>query len=419
MPKLSLYREQRGKDYEFFDRRISEMFTVGAATVLVHKYLGPKDQGETKDATQPQYANQSVLNIQDLLYLENRDRSYDTTVYRLRIHHSMQNVDFDLTQFGLFLNNDTLFGTVHKNDCYDTLGRLLMSGDVIELPYLREFHPLNETEIQASLRRYYVVQDTANAAEGFSPTWYPHLWRVKCEPLVDSQEFKDILNKPQDQTNYLGNWSPMPEYYQGDKITFGNKNYVATKDVPAGIAPGTEQGQEYWQLDGEQSLGEMFSTYSKNIEINNAILAQAEAEVPKSGYDVTPFYIVPTDDAGEVAVDLTPRPQDDRYRLGYLTRDGMPPNGAPVSAGVIFPEDPNDGDFCLRLDFMPNRLFRFNGRNWIKYEDAVRTDITPRQDNDTQHYGFYNNSANVATADRGDIPSRQSLSQLLRPKDDH
>lgn len=418
MPKLSLYREQRGKDYEFFDRRISEMFTVGAATVLVHKYLGPKDQGETNDATQPQYANQSVLNIQDLLYLENRDRSYDTTVYRLRIHHSMQNVDFDLTQFGLFLNNDTLFGTVHKNDCYDTLGRLLMSGDVIELPYLREFHPLNEIEIQASLKRYYVIQDTANAAEGFSPTWYPHLWRVKCEPLVDSQEFKDILNKPQDQDNYMGNWSPMPEYYQGDRITFGNKNYIATKDVPAGIAPGTEEGAEYWQPDGDQTFADMFSTYNKNIEINNAILAQAEVEVPLSGYDVTPFYIVPTDESGNVAVDQTPRPQDDVYRLGYLTSGGIPPNGAPVTAGVSFPENPNDGDFCLRLDFMPNRLFRFNGRNWAKYEDAIRTDITPSDVNKTQHYSFYNYSANVSTAS-GNVSGRQGLSQLLRPKDDH
>jgi hypothetical protein len=131
MPKLSLYRENFTNDYKWFDRRISEQFTVGCATVLIHKYVGPVNQGTSNDATQPDYLNQSVNNIQDLLYLENRDRKYDTTVYRLRMHHTMQNIDFDLTQFGLFLNNDTLFCTVHKTDCVNTIGRLLMSGDIM------------------------------------------------------------------------------------------------------------------------------------------------------------------------------------------------------------------------------------------------------------------------------------------------
>jgi hypothetical protein len=45
-----------------------------------------------------------------------------------------------------------------------------------------------------ALKRYYVMQDATRAAEGFAPTWYPHLWRVKLQPLVDSQEYKDIIN---------------------------------------------------------------------------------------------------------------------------------------------------------------------------------------------------------------------------------
>ena len=43
MPRLSLYKPEKGKDYEFLDKTITEMFTVGATDDFVHKYLGPKN----------------------------------------------------------------------------------------------------------------------------------------------------------------------------------------------------------------------------------------------------------------------------------------------------------------------------------------------------------------------------------------
>ena len=42
MPRLSLYKPEKGRDYQFIDDRIYEMFTVGGTDVHVHKYLGPK-----------------------------------------------------------------------------------------------------------------------------------------------------------------------------------------------------------------------------------------------------------------------------------------------------------------------------------------------------------------------------------------
>jgi hypothetical protein len=112
-------------------------------------------------------------------------------------------------------------------------------------------------------------------------------------------------------------------------------------------------------------------------------------------------------------------PLSDGYTMGYLTGDGIAPNGLPVTPGVSFPANPREGDYSLRLDYFPNRLFRFNGRIWIKIEENVRTDLTNGPMNDTLRSGFVNNTYTVSTTDQGNIPSRQSLSELLKPRADN
>jgi len=290
MPRLSLYHPIKSNDYRFFDKTISQMFTAGATDLYVHKYLGPTNQGASIDYTQPEYAELNPTNIQDLLFLENRDRTYDPNIYRLRGHYNVQNLDFDLSQFGLFLNNDIIFITVHYNDMIDLVGRKLMVGDVIELPHLLDYNPLKET-IPVALKRFYQITDGNFASEGFSPTWYPHLWRIKCEPLVDSQEFSQILNEPINQDNYLGLWDKDKTYPAGYVISYGDKNYISKIEVPIGIAP---PNNTYWELDTAQDLKDILSTYNKNIDINNANLEEAKRNLPKAGYDRSQLYIVPT-----------------------------------------------------------------------------------------------------------------------------
>jgi hypothetical protein len=396
MPRLSLYRSNRQNDYRFLDRTISEMYTVGGLDIYVHKYLGPKVTGDSAegpgDATQPTYSTTDPLLIEDLFLLENRDRAYDADIYRMRGVYNQQDIDFDLTQFGLFLNNDTLFITFHYNDMIDILGRKLMNGDVLELPNLRDFHPLNPN-VPTAIPKFYVIQDAAFASEGFSQTWLPHLWRVKASPMVSGQEYNDILNKPMDKEN-----------------------------------------------PGSGTLDQWMGTRVKDYQINDAILEQAEAEVPLSGYDTTKFYIYPTNEDGSPAnplgttVDSSAITSDDTnldsdtaavsprangYTMGYLTGDGIAPNGLPVTPGVSFPLNPREGDYALRLDYFPNRLFRYTGSRWVKIEDSVRTELTPGTANQTQRSRFVNNSATVPTTDRGPIPSRQSLSDALKPEADN
>ena len=293
MPRLSLYRPEKQNDYRFMDRNISEQLTVGGTDLYIHKYLGPENQGPSVDYTQPQYDKLDPTNIQDLLFLENRDRKYAKDIYRLRGHYNVQNLDFDLSQFGLFLSNDVIFVTVHYNDMIDIIGRKLMVGDVLELPHLIDYNPLNE-KIPVALKRFMQITDANYASEGFSSTWYPHLWRIKCEPLVDSQEFSNILEQPTNIDNYLGDWDATRIYPSGYVISFGDKNYKSLQEVPAGTKPGATTPDLYWELDTTDTLKDVLGRYNENVRINDQQLKEAERLVPKSGYDRSQLYVVPT-----------------------------------------------------------------------------------------------------------------------------
>ena len=385
MPRLSLYKPEKGNDYQFMDRQIHEMFTVGGTDIFVHKYLGPNNPDEA-DATadQPRYDAVKETNIQDMLFLENRDRKYDPDIYTMRGIYNVQDIDFDMSQFGLFLQNDTLFMTIHINSSVKTLGRKIISGDVIELPHLKDEYALNDFSV--ALKRYYVVEDVNRAAEGFSPTWYPHLYRIKLKQIVDSQEFKEIL------------------------------------DLPA-------------QEGSSDTLRDVLSTYEKEMNINNAVLAQAEADAAKSGYDVSHYYTLATNEDGTVALTtadetdidasnigvqadrISDRPDKSGYK-GYLLGVESGINGAPYGMGISFPTQPVDGDYFLRTDFAPKRLFKYDGNRWVKMQDGVRVDLTNTDTRNTQKTTFINNTKTSQIGGET-VKEKQSLSKALRPKADN
>ena len=609
MPRLSLYRPKKGNDYKFIDKTAWEMFQVGGTDVLVHKYLGPGSidtwaAGSTYKAgdlvqinkavykaiiastgvtppnadyweyirsetpTTPIYNNDNPFNIQDLLFLENRDRKYDSDVYVLRGVYNIQDTDFNLSQFGLFLQNDTIFITFHINDTVEKMGRKIIAGDVLELPHLKDEYALND--LQFALKRFYVIEEVTRAAEGFSVTWYPHLYRAKCKPLVDSQEFKDILDKVANGDNFKGDWNqdvtyypgdvvlgpdgknytviepsgipydPTATYYPGDVIlnTDGLKYIVVDPAVPSwngnttyqpgdtvtgpdgkiyqvkdnadtagGIVGKLPPNSDLYQLipglgvtgvdpaasdrynpidvttngitnifppnatfyELADSLRDIMSTYEREMQITKAVLDQAEADAPRSGYDTSRFYTVQKDEKGNSVLttadssildaSLQTQATDENGNLlfnedgspvyleptsatnflsadhsdydGYLLGDGIPTNGAPFTAGIAFPLQPVEGQYCLRTDYLPKRMFRFNGSRWVKMEDNVRMTMSNLGPSDvgagdrfegkdsrlTQKTTFINNDT-VNRINGKNIKEKQSLSKALRPEAD-
>jgi hypothetical protein len=448
--RLSLWQDgKHTNDYKFFDRRISEMFTIGGTGILLHKYLGPATQGTqlattaaqgspgpvitlpdtstinigdtvtaagvptnstviakdastitisanttvalglgvtigiSSNASQPSYTNQSEQNIQDLLWQENRDRKYEPNLYKMRGIYQRADQDFDLSQFGLFLATGTLFMVFHLRDMVDMIGRKLMAGDVLELQHLTDYDALNQ-DVPAALKRYYVVSDGSFASEGFSPTWWPHLWRVKINPMVDSQEYKDIINA---------------------------------------IIPGTTT-----------TTGQILSTLDTNLSINDAIIAEGTGNVPLSGYDTSSLYTLPAyipETPDKTADDVTDTADEIRDTAdegpplaglpikGYLTGSPNAPNGFPVQAGISFPYDPHVGDYFLRTDYLPNRLFRFDGKMWVAINNVQRTSLTQGSSNGTLLGTFLNDTNTFVNNDGATVNERQSLSTALTPKADN
>ena len=385
IPRLSLYKPERGNDYYFLDKQILEMFTIGGTDINIHKFLGAENPAAgTGTADQPTYDAVKETNIQDLLFLENRDRKYDPDVYSMRGIYNVQDIDFDLSQFGLFLSNDTLMLTIHMNSSVKTLGRKIMSGDVIELPHLKDEYALNDYSV--ALKRFYVVEDVNRSAEGFSATWYPHLYRLKLKQIYDGQEYNEILELP------------------------------------------AEEGSD-------NTLRDLLSTYEKEMQISNAVVAQAESDAPKSGYDISHYYSIATNADGSVAlqsvddtdidvsnllgVDAVNAKPDREGYSGYLVGTGdVAPNGAPFGFGIQFPTNNEDGDFFLRTDFLPNRMFRYDGARWVKVQDDIRMSLSNTLERQTQKSSFINNTK-TSTIDGETVTERQSLSKALKPRADN
>ena len=385
MPRLSLYRPNKTKDYEFLDKVIYEQFSIGGTDINVHKYIGPENPSDANaTASEPQYDVVKETNIQDMLFLENRDRKYDPDVYNMRAIYNVSDTDFNLSQFGLFLQNDTLFMTIHINSSVKTLGRKILSGDVVVFPHLIDEYALNDYSV--ALKRYYVVEDVNRAAEGFSQTWYPHLYRVKLKQIYDGQEFSEIL------------------------------------DLPAGD-------------DANNTLRDVLSTFETEMQINNAVVAQADADSAKSGYDTSNLYTLQVDNQGRpelvttdtseldasqadiLADKVSQTPAREGYQ-GYLLGDNIAPNGESFGSGIQFPNAAQTGDYFLRTDMMPNRLFRYDNSRWIKVEDGVRMTLSNTDTRTTLKTGFVNNST-TSTIGGDTVVEKQSLSKALKPKADN
>jgi hypothetical protein len=136
--------------------------------------------------------------------------------------------------------------------------------------------------------------------------------------------------------------------------------------------------QEFRDIIGdattENSVASYMSTFNREKTINDQVVAQAESDAPKSGFNYKQFYVAPIDERGNIRTDnvntedqrasgnksvnaVIDTPAGSHYGF-YLDGDGVAPNGNPAGFGISFPTSNVDkGDYFLRTDFLPNRFF--------------------------------------------------------------
>lgn len=356
MATFSLWDPRKNQDFVYIDEIINDQFQMAATSIFVYKYLGVK--GGNDDPTE----------IEDPVFGENVNRKYDLNVYELLGVQNMFDAEYSLTQFGQILESDVVWMTFHINDSIRKLGRKFIPGDVFEVPFLREDTLLDENA--PAINKYYVVESVTRAAEGFSSTWFPHLYRVKLTTMKNSAEYEDITGQPAVD----GNGDPIPNPNGGSGS--GGSDDLTLQDI--------------------------LSDYNNKMKVNDAVVKEAEKNVERRNFETQQFYVVPGDELGK------------QYPW-IFAGDGIPPDGATLAgSGVSFPQNAPDGEYYLRTDYEPNVLFRKDGPVWRRQE----VDWRKKWQAAHRILETFINNRNKTTIQGDTFDEKQALSKVVMPKAD-
>lgn len=280
-----------------------------------------------------EYAATDISNIQDFVWLENRDREYNTNRQLIKGYYELITTATDLTRFGYELPTQEYQIRINFNACVQLLGRPIVIGDIIELP--------SETQYTAALkpvRKFLEVTDITWDSSSYTPGWMPLNLLVTAAPAMASQETRNIF---------------------GDLASIPVDN--------SGLLSG----------DDGNNTG-----YQDTTAIDHAIRSSAKMRVPETGSEgsnirreFTDSELKTADEKGYTSVHKL---QFNRTEL--YVEDAIPQNGAPFTEGPEYPEHPNDGEYH-RLTYegtasdIPTKLYRWSkakGR-WIYLETDRRS----------------------------------------------
>lgn len=269
------------------------------------------------------YETTSIDNVQDIFFLENRDRDYAQTSMTIRCQYSPFDPLGDLGKFGFNILDQYAF-TCAFSSMVEKLGRPIIIGDVLEVcPEAAYDQNMNV------VKKYLEVTDAGWSAEGYSPGWTPLIYRFTAQQLIPSQEHRDIIKSSSKQ-----------KYAIDDSEFFSNIGQVVTGDL----------------------------TSTENIE------QMAKDAVPETGADTSNI---------ASGTSLYPMEKIGSYDGKDLyVEDGLPPDGLPYGEGYKLPDMDTcqDGDY-FRLLYaaelkVPARLYKFSlyKRKWIYIETDRRNE---------------------------------------------
>lgn len=278
-----------------------------------------------------EYTATARNNIQDFIWMENRDREYNTTFQQLKGYYDVVTTAIDLSRFGGELPTLEYQIKINFTACVNLLGRPIVVGDIIELP--------SETQYNASLqpvRKFFEVTDVAWDNSSFTPGWMPTMLLITTQPAVASQETQDI---------------------------FG---HLAVKTDNSGLFNGD---------DGNNTKYQDFSAVDQHIvSVSKSAVPEIGSEGSNVAREFTPEELKFADDKGYIGIHNLQFNRKDVY-----VEDAMPQNGEPFTEGPEYPQHPADGDYH-RLTYegtasgVLTRLYRWSAKKnrWIYLETDKR-----------------------------------------------
>jgi hypothetical protein len=268
------------------------------------------------------YQATHIDNIQDIFFLENRDRDYSQISSPLKCQYSPFDSVGDLGKFGLNILDQYIF-TVSFAKMVESLGRPIVTGDILELPSESQYdHNLKP------IKKYLEVTDTSWSAEGFSPQWKPLIYRFQAEQLIPSTEHRDILGT-RDTALKVDDSTFLEGIQQIETVTLQSSENIQ-RDADSNVPEVGAQGQE------------IASGMAQKILNAN--------ERREGSYDGNDIYI----------------------------EDAIPPDGIPYTEGYKLPVTAVDGEYYRLLypDYtkIPARLYKYSAikNKWIYVETDRR-----------------------------------------------
>jgi len=111
-----------------------------------------------------------------------------------------------------------------------------------------------------------------------------------------------------------------------------------------------------------KSLADQISNEKQLMSVTEAIQGKAGEHANTTWWDSTIMWFDPD------------HPSRKPYRW---MNDGKPDNGEPVRQGQSFPVDASEGDWYLRTDLVPNRLYRLQNSRWVLRDIDRKRDWIP------------------------------------------
>ena len=297
-----LYQKQRSANYNYIDRVVKSYLEQGGG--LFHIY--PMVSVIGTDGKEHKIGEKGFT-IGDPVFNENPQRKYSRETFDLWGVTQMKTPQFSFSFSGLsLLDGDEKEISFHYNSMVAQLGRKIMIGDVIEWTWLRDLDVLG---LETAQNKFYQVTSSERDEDGWAANYKYHLWKVKVKPITNTPEFQDLFN-------------------YGDENDFYED--VNSPNGGGGLDPNN-------------------TTQENELNQNDAVLEEAELLGPS--YRLHDEHHIYLDENDQVYID---------NRFIPIDIDGIPNelNANEVQFGEYFPDNPQQGDYFLRVDYNPPKLFK-------------------------------------------------------------